>query len=161
MIARTKIGLLVGLMVVSLASSAMAQVLCLQTTVNKRTLRATHKSVVAATCPSGFTAIANASSFRGPAGAQGPAGILNLGACGIETRTCNHGVGVNECTQNCKQGEFILQQGVSAVGNGCNPSTSMNYTALYSNGLGAGTTVYSSATCNYSVLLNILCCPVS
>jgi hypothetical protein len=158
MITKTKLSILAAAVILCITSTAFADKLCLQTTVNRKTFKTTNKSVVAATCPKGFTELADTSRFQGPAGARG---IVNLAACGIETRTCNHGPGANECTQNCNQGEFILQQGVSANGNGCNPTTSYQYTALYSNGLGAGTTVYSAGTCNYSVLLNILCCPTS
>lgn len=158
---KTKLSILAAAVILCVASTAFADKLCLQTKVNRKNFRATNRSVVAATCPKGFTELADTSRFQGPAGAAGARGIVNLAACGIETRTCNHGPGVNECTQNCNQGEFILQQGVSANGSGCNPITSHQYTALYSNGLGAGTTVYSAATCNYSVLLNILCCPTS
>lgn len=159
MIARTKIGLLVGLMVVSLASSAMAQVLCLQTTVNKRTLRATHKSVVAATCPSGFTAIANASSFRGPAG------TVNLGACRLTGQECNHGSGFNTCSASCNQGEFVLQHSFG-TSTGAGGVCSLNYSyhsmsPFYSNGLGAGMVYFSGANCSYQARVDILCCPVS
>lgn len=162
MITRTKIGLLVGLMVVSLASSAMAQVLCLQTTVNKRTLRATHRSVVAATCPSGFTAIANTSSFQGPAGA---AGTVNLGACRLTGQQCNHASGFNTCSASCNQGEFVLQHSV-ATSAGAGGVCSLNYSyyslsPAYSNGLGAGIVYFSGANCSYQASANILCCPVS
>ena len=85
MITRTKIGLLVGLMVVSLASSAMADKLCLQTTVNKKTFKVTNKTVTAATCPKGYAELADTSSFQGPAGAAGATGAQ--GAQGVAGAT--------------------------------------------------------------------------
>lgn len=71
---RTKISLLVGCLILSVSSTAIADKLCLQTTVNKKTFKVTNRTVVAATCPKGYTAIADTSSFQGPAGAQGAAG---------------------------------------------------------------------------------------
>lgn len=128
----------------SLVQTAAADKLCLQSTVNKKTFKVTNKRVIAATCPKGFTELADTSSFRGPAGAtgaQGPSGMLNLGACRIQSGTCNHSSGVNSCTVNCNNGEFALQYGHSANGYGCNPSPlsgTANYSLVYSNGLGAG-----------------------
>ena len=66
---------------IALGQTATADKLCLQTTVNKKTFKATNKSVVAATCPKGYTELADTSSFQGAAGAQGAAGIVNLSAC--------------------------------------------------------------------------------
>ena len=165
MITRTKIGLLVGLMVVSLASSAMADKLCLQTTVNRRTLRATNKSVVAATCPRGYTQLADTSSFRGATGPAGAAGTVNLGACRLTGQECNHGSGFNTCSASCNQGEFVLQHSF-ATSTGAGGVCSLNYSyhsmaPFYSNGLGAGMVYFSGANCSYQARVDILCCPVS
>jgi len=114
MITRTKIGLLVGLMVVSLASSAMAQVLCLQTTVNKKTFKVTNKSVVAATCPKGYTAIANTSSFQGPAGATGASGSFNPNLCVKRTGTAS-GSGTINAQATCLVSEILVTPGCSTT----------------------------------------------
>jgi hypothetical protein len=60
--------------VCALSATANADKLCLKTTVNKKTFKATTQSVVGAACPSGYTAIADTKSFAGPAGPQGERG---------------------------------------------------------------------------------------
>lgn len=164
MITRTKIGLLVGLMVVSLASSAMAQVLCLQTTVNKRTLRATHKSVVAANCPSGYTQLADTSRFQGPAGPAGAKGIVNFAGCRFTTNSCSHSPGLNSCDTKCNAGEFVLHHSqsvsgsclVEISGSGTSPATIYTSTGVY-----AGIRLTSAGNCNYTSTVNVTCCPLS
>jgi len=70
---------IIALVIAAKTNPAMAQQLCLQTTVNKRTFNVTSKSVVAAKCPKGYTAIADTSNFRGPKGDPGEA-APSLGA---------------------------------------------------------------------------------
>lgn len=168
-----KLIILSVLMSLSVVSTSMADKLCLQTKVNKKTFKVTNKRVIAPACPKGYTELADTSSFQGPAGAtgatgatgaRGAAGLLNLGACRLQSGTCYHSSGVNSCTVNCNDGEFALQYTHTSVGNGCtvNPrSNTASYSLVYSNGLGAGIILFSSAICNYDVNINVLCCPTS
>ena len=159
---KTKLTLLVGLMILSVTSSALADKLCIQTTVNKKTFKATNKSVVAATCPKGYTELADTSRFQGATGAQGAAGIVNLGACRTTGGTCNHPAGVNTCTVDCNNGEFVLQYTTSAMSDFCLVSQgSGSYSLTYSNGLGAGIKFFTSSSCSYQAIVTVLCCPTS
>jgi photosystem II stability/assembly factor-like uncharacterized protein len=56
------------------SSGAFADKLCLQTTVNRKNLRATSKSLLAPRCPKGFTELIDTLKLQAPAGAQGAAG---------------------------------------------------------------------------------------
>ena len=56
------------------ALPAVADKLCLKTTVDKKTLKAKHQSALAANCPSGYAAIADSVYFVGPKGESGPVG---------------------------------------------------------------------------------------
>jgi hypothetical protein len=70
--------------VASYSTPANAEKLCIKTSVNRKSLRATTVSAIASICPAGYTAIADTNFFTGPkgesgvhgaAGAQGPQGI--------------------------------------------------------------------------------------
>jgi hypothetical protein len=74
MSAKVRLSILVTAAILCITSTAFADKLCLQSTVNKKTLKVTNKSVVAAKCPKGYTVLADTSSFQGPAGAQGATG---------------------------------------------------------------------------------------
>lgn len=159
---------------------ALADKLCLQSTVNRRTFAVTNRRVIAPTCPKGFVELVDTESFRGPAGPagpagatglngaigpRGPAGLLNLDACRTEYRKCSHSAGANTCTVNCRVGEFVLQNfyfGVPGPGD-CivYQSYSGYHTSIYSNGLGYNVTVTSAASCDYYVEIYALCCPIS
>lgn len=75
----------VAFMIVALYSApASAEKLCIKTSVNRKSLKATTVSAIASTCPAGYTAIADTNFFSGPkgeagihgaTGAQGPQGI--------------------------------------------------------------------------------------
>lgn len=136
--------------VILFASSAMADKVCLKTTVNKRTFKVTNKTVTAGTCPSGYTAIADTP--------------INLGACRLAGGTCNHPPGANTCTVNCNNGEFALQYSTAAASDFClvnsQAGTSI-YSLAYANGLGAGVQFVTSAACSYQAVVNVLCCPIS
>jgi hypothetical protein len=80
---RAKLIAVVGLSIILTTSTALADKLCLQSTVNKRTFKVTNKSVVAAKCPKGYTQLADTSKFQGPAGPQGPAGAQGPSAFDI------------------------------------------------------------------------------
>ena len=76
--------LLVALFACFSALTAVADKLCLKTTVDKKTLKAKHQSALAANCPPGYAAIADSGYFVGPkgetglvgpTGAQGGAGV--------------------------------------------------------------------------------------
>jgi len=162
---KAKLALLAGLMIASVASSAFADKLCLQTTVNKKTFKATNKSVVAASCPKGFTELADTSRFQGAAGATGAAGIVNLGACKSVSQTCTHSAGYNTCSVSCEQGEFVLQHSV-ATSAGAGGVCSLDYeyygfSPSYTNGIGAGIIYYTGAGCSYQTRIDVRCCPVS
>ena len=141
---KTKI-LLCVLISFSAASTAVADKLCLQSTVNKKTFKVTNKSVVAATCPKGYTALADTSSFQGPAGATGAAGILNFGACRTVFANCDHFIGENTCTASCNNGEFVLQHEAVADQTcvGDYAGSSILYPSQYANGLGTAVKFYS------------------
>ena len=70
------------------ATSAFADKLCLKTTVDKRTFKVTTQSALAASCPTGYKAIADTSFFAGatgPRGATGPQGATGpRGATGAQ-----------------------------------------------------------------------------
>ena len=128
MITRTKIGLLVGLMVVSLASSAMADKLCLQTTVNKKTFKVTNKTVTAATCPKGYAELADTSSFQGPAGATGAQGAAGAaGATGAQGAA--GGFDPNLCI---KREAYKIGTGLVSQVSICEPSEILVTGACYS-----------------------------
>jgi hypothetical protein len=57
---------------------AHADLLCLKTTVNKKTLKASIDSVVAKQCPRGFTPVADTSVFSGEKGTTGVAGAQGI-----------------------------------------------------------------------------------
>jgi hypothetical protein len=80
---RILIVLAAGVITILSATGATADKLCLKTTVNKKTLKITTVSAIAATCPSGYTAIANTDYFVGPEGEVGPQGAVgSQGAVG-------------------------------------------------------------------------------
>ncbi len=66
--------ILFALVTMAVASTAVADKVCLQTTVNKKTFKVTNKGVIAAQCPKGYTELVDTSTLQGPAGARGPAG---------------------------------------------------------------------------------------
>jgi hypothetical protein len=146
----TKMGLATVAAILLMASTAMADKVCLQTTVNKKTFKVTNKTVTAATCPKGYTAITDTP--------------LNLGACRMVGGTCNHLAGLNTCTVSCNNGEFALQYTTAVGSDFCvvNPQYGTPlYSSSYTNGLGAAVQFVSSATCSYQAVVNVLCCPVS
>jgi hypothetical protein len=148
---------------VALIETAAADKLCLQTTVNKKTFKVTNKRVVAASCPRGYTELADTSSFQGPAGARGAAGILNLGACRPVSNLCNlHTAGT--CDVTCADQEFVLQH-VSNNSGSCLVSNRSIVYFTYGNGVGYGvrqsTATITDGTCAYSNLVTAICCPVS
>jgi hypothetical protein len=143
---------------IALAQTAAADKLCLQSKVNKKTLKVTNKSVVAAKCPRGYTAIANTSSF------QGPAGAVNISACRTVSQTCYHGFGTNTCAANCANGEFVLQEYTSINFGSCpsvNSTIGTGPSQTYSNGVSAGVIFYTFTTyaCSYTAVVNAVCCP--
>jgi hypothetical protein len=160
-----KLSILVTAAILCITSTAFADKLCLQTQVNRKNFRVTNRSVVAATCPRGFTELADTSRFQGPAGAQGPAGIVNLGACRSISQTCNHSAGLNTCSASCAEGEFALQHAVAtSAGAGGVCSLNYEYYALspsYSNGIGAGIVYFTGANCSYQAQVQVRCCPTS
>ena len=70
---RTKIytALVVSVIVAGSSVSANAEKLCIKTSVNKNTLKATTVSAIASTCPAGYTAIADTAFLTGPKGETG------------------------------------------------------------------------------------------
>lgn len=156
----------------ALVQTAAADKLCLQSTVNKKTLKVTNKSIVAATCPKGYTQLADTSSFQGPAGSQGPqgstgargpAGFVNLGACRVVSNLCNLNTAGN-CDVFCADQEFVLQYTSNNSGSCIVTNLATNY-FTYTNGVGygvrQGTATITNGSCSYSNLLNAICCPVS
>jgi len=72
------------MIVMSYSAPVSAEKLCIRTSVNRKSLRATTVSAIASICPAGYTAIADTNFFSGPkgeagihgsAGVQGPQGI--------------------------------------------------------------------------------------
>jgi hypothetical protein len=142
-----------GFVLAMAASPAFADKLCLKSTVNKRTLKVSHHSLIAPSCPRGYSALADISSFHG----------INLAQCRLVTDSCFHSAGANSCALSCAAGEFILQHVARTQGNGCIPDTgggTLVYSQGYSNGLGAGLTFFTSSTCSYEAFMSLLCCPV-
>lgn len=80
-----------GVITILSAPWANADKLCLKTTVNKKTLKATTVSALAAKCPSGYTAIADTDFFVGPEGDVGPQGAVgpqgSVGPQGVQGAT--------------------------------------------------------------------------
>jgi len=58
----------------SALQTASADKLCLKTTVDKKSLKTKHRSIVTSSCPAGYTELADSGTFTGPAGTQGSAG---------------------------------------------------------------------------------------
>lgn len=147
----------------ALVQTAAADKLCLQTTVNKKTFKATNKSVVAATCPKGYTELADTSSFQGATGARGPAGFVNLGACRVVSNLCNLST-AGTCDVICADQEFVLQHSSNNSGSCIVTNTAINY-FTYTNGVGYGvrqsTATFTNGSCSYSNLVIATCCPVS
>lgn len=79
---RSLIALLLGLTTLLPVESSQADKLCIKTTVNKKTLKATTVGALGATCPSGYSAIANTDYFIGPKGDTGPQG--SVGPQGVQ-----------------------------------------------------------------------------
>lgn len=153
---KIKISVLIGLMIVSLAPNAIADKVCLKTTVDKRTFKVTNKVITAAQCPSGYTWINNDNAV----------GLNNLGACRRVTNTCRFAAGsVGNCGVRCTQGkEFVLQPSSNVVPDYvCVPealSPIEVYNAVYTNGLGYGVNAISTATCPYTLDISAMCCPI-
>jgi hypothetical protein len=139
------------LAVLALTETAVADKLCLQTTVNKKTFKVTTKSVVAANCPKGYTALIDTSRF------------MNLSACRSVTNTCDHSAGVNTCDANCADGEYVLQDFAAHTSDSCLPTNTgtPSSSRYYSNGISAGVRYFTSATCNYRAIVTAICCPRS
>lgn len=173
---KAKLTLIAGLMIVSVASSAVADKLCLQTTVNKKTFKVTNKRVLAATCPKGYTELADTSSFQGAAGAtgaqgaagatgaEGPAGSINLANCRKVENSCTH-TAFGLCSAFCFAGyEFVLQYNGSITdNNGCSASTyKYDYLSKYTNGLAYSVSNFTSgnSSCTYEASVYAICCPV-
>jgi hypothetical protein len=114
MITKTKLSILAAAVILCVTSTAFADKLCLQTTVNRKTFKTTNKSVVAATCPRGFTELADTSSFQGPAGATGASGSFNPNLCVKRTGTAS-GSGVVNATANCLVSEILVTPGCSTT----------------------------------------------
>ena len=152
----------------ALVHTAAADKLCLQSTVNKKTLKVTNKSVVAAKCPKGYTELADTSSFQGATGAtgaQGPAGSINLANCRKVENSCTH-TAFGVCSAFCLAGyEFVLQYNGSITNNnGCSASTfKYDYLSKYTNGLAYSVTNFTSgnSSCTYEASVYAICCPVS
>ena len=104
------------LAILALAQSATADKLCLQSTVNKKTLKVTNKSVVAAKCPKGYTAIADTSSFQGPAGAD-------VSSRCVKKEKRETGVGAFVVQIACAVDEYITSTACGADGVGAIGST--------------------------------------
>ena len=134
---------------IALAQTAVADKLCLQSTVNKKTFKVTNKSVVAAKCPKGYTELADTSAFQGPSGAQGPAGAtgpqgssggFNPNLC-TKRETYKIGTGVVYNSAICEPSEILVASGCwsSAINNlhyvrewQLYPTEGSNYPELYS-----------------------------
>ena len=56
------------MIVASYSAPASAEKLCIKTSVNRKSLRATTVSAIASICPAGYTAIADINFFSGPKG---------------------------------------------------------------------------------------------
>lgn len=106
----------------ALVQTAAADKLCLKSTVNKKTLKVTNKSVVAATCPRGYTAIADTSSFQGPAGVNGADGTNVSSRC-VKKETRETGVGAFVVQISCAVDEYITSTACGADGVGAIAST--------------------------------------
>jgi hypothetical protein len=114
MLIKTKLSILAAAVILCITSTAFADKLCLQTTVNRKTFKITNKSVVASICPKGYTELVDTSSFQGPVGATGPAGAQGpAGASG--TGSFNP----NLCT---KREAYRIAPGAVYVEAGCQTS---------------------------------------
>jgi hypothetical protein len=162
---KTKIKLsILAAAILCITSTAFADKLCLQTTVNRKTFKTTNKSVVAATCPRNFTELADTSRFQGPAGATGARGAVNLAACRVVSNLCNLNT-AGTCDVVCADQEFVLQFTSNNSSGGCIVTNMSNSYFTYTNGLGYGvrqaTATITNGSCSYANLLNAICCPVS
>jgi hypothetical protein len=116
---KIKLSLLVTAVILCVTSTAFADKLCLQTTVNKKTFKVTNKSVVAAKCPTGYTAIADTTSFKGPAGADG----ANVSSRCVKKENRATGVGAFTVSVACAVDEYITSTACGADGVGAIGST--------------------------------------
>lgn len=102
---------LISLSIISLCSLTLADKLCLQTTVNKKNFKASHKSVVAAVCPKGYTELADTASFRGADGAD-------VGYRCVRREAQGSGSGSLVVSTACLVNEYILESACYADGPG-------------------------------------------
>jgi hypothetical protein len=100
--------------VCALSATANADKLCLKTTVNKKTLKVTNQSVVAAKCPTGYTVIGDTTSFVGPAGLTGSTG--SAGATGPKGDR-------GESTIDILDSGQTISGSIVATGSGCGTYT--------------------------------------
>ncbi len=154
---------LVKVSVVMLFSLALADKLCLQTTVNKKNFKATHRSVVAAACPKGYTELADTASFKGATGAPGQNGTLDTSKCFRREQTAT-GQGTVSANSACLVSEFVVSSACST--NTYNSYLISNSLEVPINGL-LGDQAYGRLTCYfdnvvpneiYSVTAQVLCC---
>lgn len=104
---KTKLGLVTALAILLVASTAMADKVCLQTTVNKKTFKVTNKTVTAATCPKGYTALVDSPTSPGEVTSR----------CVKRTNSVT-GVGAFSVSIGCATNEYITATGCSANGVG-------------------------------------------
>ena len=153
---KIKISVLIGLIIVSLAPNAIADKVCLKTTVDKRTFKVTNKVITAAQCPSGYTWINNDNAV----------GLNNLGACRRVSNTCRFAANSNgNCGVRCTQGtEFVLQPTSATVTDYlCSASpipAGEQYSARYTHGLGYEVTAFAGSICSYTIYIWAMCCPI-
>lgn len=94
------------------AHAAVADKLCFQTTVKKRTLKVTNTRVVAAVCPKDYSELLDLRSFRGP---KGPAGSFNAKAKCVARESSATGTGVVSTYVQCQSDEFIASNTCASI----------------------------------------------
>ena len=103
--------------VCAVSATANADKLCLKTTVNKKTFKVTTQSARAAACPAGYRAIADTTSFVGPAGSAGAAGTTgSAGATGPKGDRGEGSIDILDSGQT-------ISGSIVATGSGCGTYT--------------------------------------
>jgi hypothetical protein len=165
--------------------SSYADKVCLQVSVNKKTAKATTRSVTAAVCPKGFTTLLDTATLvvpagpvgpagpagpvgaQGPAGAQGarggagPSGAFDPNRCVIRESDAT-GSGIVNATTACLVSEVL-------VTSGCTSTSPASYVLDFR--LGSGTNsnypeLYSTLSCwmqdindgQHTVTAQAMCC---
>jgi hypothetical protein len=103
---KIKLNVVVWIVLVAVSSPAVAEKLCLQTLVNKRTLKVTTNRVIAATCPKGFAELLDTETVKGATGPRGDKG--DSGVQGQRGETGRPGFSYSTCAKKIFTSSYTI-----------------------------------------------------